>query len=120
MEGGQVWAVAAASGKRAGGVGRIGRGVRQLARQFGSEHPVRSLDVCRNRGDAEFERSLIQERVRAGLRNAKAKDQQLGRPQRIVNRDTILRQKAEGASLRQIAGRLGIGYGTVRARLVAS
>jgi DNA invertase Pin-like site-specific DNA recombinase len=66
---------------------------------------------------AEFERALIQERVRAGLRNARAKGKQLGRPRRIVNRDTILRMKAEGASLRQIAERLGVGYGTVRSRL---
>src|SRR3977135_2896451 len=29
---------------------------------------------------AEFERSLIQERVKAGLRNARAKGQRLGRP----------------------------------------
>lgn len=69
---------------------------------------------------AEFERSLIQERVRAGLRNARAKGQQLGRPQRIVSHDAILRLKAEGVSLRQIAEQLGIGYGTVRARLRAS
>jgi len=69
---------------------------------------------------AEFERALIQERVRAGLRNARAKGQQLGRPHRVVDRDTILRLKAEGASLRQIAEQLGIGYGTVRARLQAS
>jgi DNA invertase Pin-like site-specific DNA recombinase len=69
---------------------------------------------------AEFERSLIQERVRAGLLNARAKGQQLGRPHRIVDRDTILRMKAEGASLRQIAKQLGIGYGTVRARLQLS
>src|ERR1017187_8809862 len=57
---------------------------------------------------AEFERSLIQERVRAGLRNARAKGQQLGRPHRIVDRDSILQMKAEGNSLRQIAKRLGI------------
>jgi DNA invertase Pin-like site-specific DNA recombinase len=69
---------------------------------------------------AEFERSLIQERVRAGLRNARAKGQQLGRPHRVVDRDAILRLKAEGVSLRQIATQLGIGYGTVRARLKAS
>jgi DNA invertase Pin-like site-specific DNA recombinase len=69
---------------------------------------------------AEFERSLIQERVRAGLRNARAKGQQLGRPHRIVDRDNILQMKAEGVSLRQIAKRLGIGYGTVRARLQPS
>lgn len=69
---------------------------------------------------AEFERSLIQERVRAGLQNARAKGQQLGRPHRIVDRDSILQMKAEGISLRQIAKRLGIGYGTVRARLQTS
>ena len=69
---------------------------------------------------AEFERAHIQERVRAGLRNARAKGQQLGRPHRVVDRDTILQMKAEGASLRQIAKRLGIGYGTVRARLQLS
>ena len=34
---------------------------------------------------AEFERSLIQERVKAGLRNAKAKGTRLGRPQVIVD-----------------------------------
>jgi DNA invertase Pin-like site-specific DNA recombinase len=66
---------------------------------------------------AEFERSLIQERVRAGLRNARAKGQQLGRPHRIVDRNRILQLQAEGVSLRQIAKLLGIGYGTVRAHL---
>jgi DNA invertase Pin-like site-specific DNA recombinase len=34
---------------------------------------------------AEFERSLIQERVRAGLRNAKAKGRKLGRPRVAVD-----------------------------------
>ncbi len=69
---------------------------------------------------AEFERALIQERVRAGLRNARAKGQQLGRPHRIVDRDAILQLRAEGATLRQIATQLGIGYGTVRARVKLS
>jgi DNA invertase Pin-like site-specific DNA recombinase len=68
---------------------------------------------------AEFERSLIQERVRAGLRNAKLKGQTLGRPRRIVNRDEVSRLRAGGASLRQIAEKLGVGYGTVRLRLGA-
>lgn len=66
---------------------------------------------------AEFERSLIQERVKAGLRNARAKGQQLGRPYRVVDRNRILQLQAEGVSLRQIAKLLGIGYGTVRAHL---
>jgi len=40
---------------------------------------------------AEFERSLIQERVRAGLRNARAKGVRLGRPKRVFD----LQQVAE-------------------------
>ena len=66
---------------------------------------------------AELERNLIRERVAAGLRNARAAGKQLGRPKRIVNRDTIVKLHAEGVSLRQIAGKLGVGYGTVRVRL---
>ena len=34
---------------------------------------------------AEFERALIQERVRAGLRNARAEGRRLGRPRVIVD-----------------------------------
>src|SRR5664280_1572508 len=66
---------------------------------------------------AQLDRDLIRERVRAGLRNARAKGKVFGRPRRIVNADELLRLKTEGASLRQIAAALGIGYGTVRARL---
>ncbi len=66
---------------------------------------------------AQLERDLIRERVSAGVRNAKANGKQLGRPRRIINKDEIIRLKAEGTSLRQIAEKLGIGYGTVRTRL---
>ena len=66
---------------------------------------------------AQLERDLIRERVTAGLRNARACGKQLGRPRRIVNADELLRLETEGASLRQIAEALGIGYGTVRTRL---
>jgi DNA invertase Pin-like site-specific DNA recombinase len=52
---------------------------------------------------AEFERSLIQERVRAGLRNAKLKGKTLGRPRRIVSADEMTRLREQGASLREIA-----------------
>jgi len=45
---------------------------------------------------AEFERSLIQERVRAGLRNAKLKGKTLGRPRSIVSRDEMKRLREQG------------------------
>jgi DNA invertase Pin-like site-specific DNA recombinase len=66
---------------------------------------------------AQLERDLIRERVSAGIRNARACGKQLGRPRRIVNRDEISRLRNEGASLRKIAEKLGVGYGTVRLRL---
>jgi DNA invertase Pin-like site-specific DNA recombinase len=47
---------------------------------------------------AEFERSLIQERVRAGLRNARAKGKRLGRPRVAVDPSRIARLRASGLS----------------------
>ena len=66
---------------------------------------------------AQLERDLIRERVSAGIRNARASGKQLGRPRRVVNHDEVRRLRANGASIRQIAQKLGIGYGTVRLRL---
>ena len=45
---------------------------------------------------AEFERALIQERVRAGLRNARAKGRRLGRPRVIVDATRIASLRAQG------------------------
>jgi DNA invertase Pin-like site-specific DNA recombinase len=69
---------------------------------------------------AEFERSLIQERVRAGLRNAKLKGKTLGRPRRIVSADEMTRLREQGASFREIAKVVGVSYVTVRTRLLRS
>ncbi len=57
---------------------------------------------------AELERSLIVERVRAGLRNARAKGKKLGRPRKVTNPDLIGRMRSEGASWRTIGTTLGI------------
>jgi DNA invertase Pin-like site-specific DNA recombinase len=62
---------------------------------------------------AEFERSLIQERVKAGLRNAKAKGRRLGRPRADVDEAEVLAMRKAGASWRVIAQKLGVGLGTV-------
>jgi DNA invertase Pin-like site-specific DNA recombinase len=67
---------------------------------------------------AEFEPSLIQERVKAGLRNAILKGKTLGRPRRIVNGDQMARLREQGASLREIAKAVGASPGTVRTRLL--
>jgi DNA invertase Pin-like site-specific DNA recombinase len=62
---------------------------------------------------AELERSLIVERVRAGLRNARAKGKQLGRPSKAVDATTVARLRSQGSTWRAIAQQLGVGVGTL-------
>jgi DNA invertase Pin-like site-specific DNA recombinase len=63
---------------------------------------------------AELERSLIVERVRAGLRNARAMGKRLGWPHVAVDSSRIGRLRAQGLSWTSIASELGVGEGTVR------
>jgi len=52
---------------------------------------------------AELERSLIVERVRAGMRRARLDGQRLGRPPLNIDRDALLRDRAHGFSYGQLA-----------------
>ena len=63
---------------------------------------------------AELERSLIAERVRAGLRNARAKGKRLGRPRKIVDPARIGRLRAQGVSWRKIARQMECSARTAR------
>jgi len=62
---------------------------------------------------AELERSLIAERVRAGLRNARAKGKRLGRPRVVLDAEEIASLRAQGLGWKVIAKQLGHGVGTV-------
>jgi DNA invertase Pin-like site-specific DNA recombinase len=62
---------------------------------------------------AELERSLIVERVRAGLRNAKAKGERLGRPKVILDASKIAKLRAHGLGWKRISHELGVGVRTV-------
>jgi DNA invertase Pin-like site-specific DNA recombinase len=62
---------------------------------------------------AEFERALIQERVKAGLRNAKAKGKHIGRPRQEVDSLNVLALRAHGLSWREVSDRLKLSLGTV-------
>jgi DNA invertase Pin-like site-specific DNA recombinase len=62
---------------------------------------------------AELERSLIAERVRAGLRNARAKGKRLGRPRVSVDAVRIASLRASGLSWPKIAAEVGASVGTV-------
>lgn len=62
---------------------------------------------------AELERSLIVERVRAGVRNARAKGKRLGRPKVAVDRARIASLRSTGVSWRAISTELGVSLGTL-------
>jgi DNA invertase Pin-like site-specific DNA recombinase len=62
---------------------------------------------------AELERSLIVERVRAGMRRARLEGQQIGRRPAQVDRASVLRYRIHGHSLSQIAKAHGISRALV-------
>src|ERR1700682_1185785 len=66
---------------------------------------------------ADLERSLIAERVRAGLRNARAKGKTLGRPRVSVDSARIGRLRTQGRSIREIADELGYSRSLVHKTL---
>src|SRR5215213_8972802 len=65
---------------------------------------------------AEFERAMIQERVRAGLARAKAAGKTLGRPTISMDKEAAIRAALESkeVGIRKIAATLGVGVGTVQ------
>src|SRR5262249_55161493 len=69
---------------------------------------------------AELERSLIAERVRAGLRNARAKGKRLGRPRVGLDVARIAALRGQGRSWASIAAEMGIGERTVRRAALGS
>ena len=63
---------------------------------------------------AELERSLIIERVRAGVRNARAKGKKLGRPRVAVNAVRIGQLRRQGASWSEVCDETGLSAGTAK------
>jgi DNA invertase Pin-like site-specific DNA recombinase len=112
-------------------VDRLGRSLQDLVGFLGELHAVgvdlylhqQGIDTTTPAGKAmfqmmgvfaEFERAMIQERVKAGLKRAVAQGKKLGRPK--VNKDVekvVLAKRAEGTGKRKIAKQLGIGVSTV-------
>lgn len=66
---------------------------------------------------AELERSLIIERVQAGMRRARLEGRQIGRARLDVNRKQVIEDRRSGMSLTQVAKKHGISRASVR-RLV--
>jgi DNA invertase Pin-like site-specific DNA recombinase len=68
---------------------------------------------------AEFERSMIQERVRAGIARAKAQGTKsgkpIGRPRTLESTEIqIARALQEGMGVHKVAATVGVGVGTVQ------
>ena len=68
---------------------------------------------------AEFERSMIQERVRAGLARAKAKGKKLGRPPKVTPRKALKidRDRQSGMTFRQLATKYEVGINAIQRAL---
>jgi putative DNA-invertase from lambdoid prophage Rac len=68
---------------------------------------------------AEFERELIRERVRAGIKSAKHKGKKLGRKRVVFDRGKASEMYKSGATVREIAVALQIGKGTIHRFLLS-
>ncbi|HXF14118.1 MAG TPA: recombinase family protein, partial [Terriglobales bacterium] len=63
---------------------------------------------------AEFERDTIRERVRAGLRHARARGKTLGRPRKTVDAARIASLRQSGAPWRTISSEMNIPVRSAR------
>ena len=83
-----------------------------LSKQVDTSTPAGKMVFTVLGAVAELERSLIVERVRAGLRNARAKGKHLGRPRKVLDATKIKQLRAQGASWRMIGKELNVSPAT--------
>jgi DNA invertase Pin-like site-specific DNA recombinase len=95
----------------------LGIGFVSLSEQIDTSTPTGKMVFTVLGAVAELERSLIAERVRAGLRNARAKGTQLGRPRISVDATRVASMRAEGRTVREIAETLGVSRSLVHKTL---
>jgi DNA invertase Pin-like site-specific DNA recombinase len=97
--------------------GALGVEFCSLSEQLDTSTPAGKMVFTVLGAVAELERSLITERVRAGLRNARAKGKRLGRPPLEIPVGEILRLLADGRSMVEVAENLGISAASVCRRV---
>src|SRR5271154_2744207 len=88
-----------------------------LSEQMDSTTPAGKMVFTVSGAVAELERSLIVERVKAGLRYARSKGMRLGRPPVSVDALSIDRLRSQGFSIRDIADELGYSRSRVHKTL---
>jgi DNA invertase Pin-like site-specific DNA recombinase len=113
-------------------VDRLGRSLQDLLAFLGEAHAVgvdlylhqQAVDTTTPAGKAlfqmmgvfaEFERSMIRERVNAGLKRARAQGKTLGRPKVAPKIEAAVRASLRsGKGIRRVATELGLGTSTVQ------
>jgi DNA invertase Pin-like site-specific DNA recombinase len=69
---------------------------------------------------SKLERDIIAERVKGGLRKARANGKRLGRPESDVDTDKMIEYRKQNKSIRQIAKEMGLSRGKVERTLKQS
>ena len=64
-----------------------------------------------------LERDIIAERVKGGLRKARANGKRLGRPRSAVDTDKVVEYRKQNKSIRQIASEMNLSKGAVQRTL---
>jgi DNA invertase Pin-like site-specific DNA recombinase len=95
------------------------KGVRLVAvkQTFDTDTPLGKAFFTLAAMFAELERSILIERVRAGMARARAEGKRIGRPPRLMDLEEVARLHGDGLSIRQIARRIGVPPSTVAKRL---
>lgn len=90
-----------------------------LAEGFDTSTPVGELMLNIAASFAQYERSLISERTRAGVANARAKGKRIGRPTKAsrLSQNTVSTAMAQAGSVAKAAKQLGIAPSTLRKAL---
>ena len=88
-----------------------------LADGISFDGPYGQLMYALVAGLAELEREAIRERVRAGLRAAKARGVRLGRRVAVIDEREARRRRAKGMTMREIAEHFGISVRTLQRKL---
>jgi DNA invertase Pin-like site-specific DNA recombinase len=83
-----------------------------LSEAVDTSTPMGKMDFTVLGAVAELERNLIVERVRAGLRHARANGKRLGRPKKSVDATEVRTRRAAGESWRTIARKMDVSVGT--------
>ncbi len=94
--------------------------IAQTGMQFDLSTPAGNLMLTIMAGLAEFERSLIQERIKSGVANARAKGKTFGRKpgsKADKYRDEIKQLSDSGKSIRVIATSVGLSKGMVERQI---